>query len=205
MPKFLIENLRLAKLFDNDTINSTYALDTYPHFDKLQEIENLKQGIFMKVLIAVCLAFSILEAQAENFYDHTKTVCKNGNIILTVAGKASLFGSRTIILSKNNQEIINENYSEQYFPYDEHSAQYSIQYPQEYNKIIQIAQKAKPKSVYGEMDFQFRVSDNTILYQTYSSLNPKYGGETNALILEIIPTQEFIIFDINSQCNIKAL
>ncbi len=199
-----MENLKLAKLFDHYTIISTSWLDTYPHFDKLQEIKNLKQGIFMKVLIALCLTFSILEAHAENFYDHTKTVCKNGNMILTVLGKASFFGSRTVSVSKNNQEIINENYSEQYFPYDEHNAQYSLQYPQEFNKIIQVAQKAKPKSVYGEMDFQFRVSDNTIMYQTYSSLNPKYGGETNALILEVVPTQEFIIFDINSQCNISA-
>jgi hypothetical protein len=200
-----MENIKLAKLFEHNTIISTHALDSFPYFDKLRRIINLKLGIFVKVLIAVCLTFSILEAHAENFYDHTKTVCRNEKGTLTVMGKASLFGSRTINLSKNNQEIINENYSEQYFPYDEHSAQYSLQYPQEFNKIIQVAQKAKPKSVYGEMDFQFRVSENTILYQTHSNLNPKYGGETNALILEIVPTQEFIIFDINSQCNIKSL
>jgi hypothetical protein len=159
----------------------------------------------MKNLMALFLSITAFNAYAGNLYDHRMTVCKKGNIELTLKGKASFFGSRSISVLKSGQSILDESYDELNFPYDEHAAEMSILVPAEYNDIRTVATKAKPKSVYGDMDYTFRTSDNAIIFQTYSSLQPKFGGETSAIVLELTQTREFVIFDMDTQCQVSEI
>lgn len=159
----------------------------------------------MKILMVLFFSITASNVYAGNFYDHRITTCKKGNIELSIQGKASFFGSRNITVKKAAQTIIDESYDELNFPYDEHAAEMSILVPAEYNDIRAVAAKAKPKSVYGDMDYTFRTSDSAIVFQTYSSLQPKFGGETSAIVLQLIQTHEFVIFDIDTQCKISGI
>ncbi len=158
----------------------------------------------MKKIIALLLTLSSFNVFAKNFYDYRITNCKNGNYEVLIEGKNSLFGSRNIVVKKAGQVIIDEEYEEAHFPFSDRGGP-SILGQTEYTEILKFGYKLKPKSFNSDMDHEFRVSNNTIVMQTYSALQPAFGGDTPALILQLVPYKTIIPFELNTQCNITKL
>lgn len=166
-----------------------------------EKLINLR-NIIMKKLIIMLMAISSFNVFAENLYDNQITQCKNGNYQLTIEGKTSFFGSRNIVVKKAGQTIIDESYEEMHYPFSDRNGP-SIMGETAYNDIRQYGYKTKPHSFNSDMDYDFRVSDNTIVLQTYSSLQPNFGGDTSSIILQLIPYKTIVSFEIGTQCSIK--
>lgn len=155
-------------------------------------------------MILVLLTFALSLAAMADTYDNQVTVCKKQSIELSLSGKSGLFSPRTLNLRKDGQLILQEKYSVENYDYNEHSAETVLQVPPEFNQIQKVAYKVRPKSVSFDMEWIFRVSENTIVYQTYSSLNPKFGGETSALILLMVRSNQFVVFDMTKDCKVNG-
>ena len=156
----------------------------------------------MSKIIALIIAISSFSAFAENLYDHQITNCQNGNYQITIEGKKSLFGSRNVLVKKSGQVLVDESYEETHFPFTDRGGP-SILGEVQYSEIIKLGYKLKPKSFNSDMDYNFRVSTNTIMLQTYSPLQPNFGGDTSAIILQLIPYKTFVTFELSTQCSIS--
>lgn len=156
----------------------------------------------MKTFLAVTMAFFSLTAFASNLYDNQVTKCQNGAFKLTIEGKQSLFGSRRIVVHKNNQVVLDENYAEKFFPYSDRNGS-SVMGNEEFRSIISYAHKVKPHSIAQDMDYNFRVSNNAIVLQTFSPLQPEFGGDTQSIILELVPYKTLVVFELATQCKIS--
>lgn len=140
---------------------------------------------------------------AKNHYDNLETNCKNKSVELKITSSSGIFfGSRLISVIKGGQLFLEESYTEKLFPYQE---RYGSTYPKEFSNIVSFARKLKPNSVHSEIDYIFRASDEATIFQSYDPLNPAYGGEYPAIFLELKNSREFYVFDIKTQCSIKAL
>jgi hypothetical protein len=155
----------------------------------------------MKTLFATLFVLSSFSTFAANAYDNQVTNCRKGAYKLTIEGKRSLFDSRNIIVTKDNQILVDETYQEKFFPYsDRHGS--SVMGDAQYRDIMSYAYKTRPRSMAQDKDYRFRVSNNTIVLHTYSSLQPEFGGDRQAIILELVPYKTFVVFDLFSQCKI---
>lgn len=151
-------------------------------------------------LVSFVILFSF-NSFAGNLYDKQLTNCQNGAYKLTIQGKHSLFGNRNILVQKDNQTILDENYEELFFPYSDRNGS-SIMGNVQFSNILNYARKIKPKSIVQDMDYTFRASTNANIFQTYSSLQPKFGGDTQSIILELVAYKTFVVFELESQCKI---
>jgi len=73
----------------------------------------------------------------------------------------------------------------------------------QFQNIITYAYKIKPHSIHQDMDYTFRVSTNAIVLQTYSALQPAFGGDTQSIILELPAYKTFVVFELDKQCSIR--
>ena len=156
----------------------------------------------MKTLLITLLSILSWNTYAGNLYDNQTTTCRNGGYQLSIEGKRSLFGSRSIMVKKNNQILVEENYEEMHFPYSDRTGS-SVMGVTQFRNIISYAYKIKPKSITQSMDYTFRVSTNTIVLQTYSALQPAYGGDTPSIILELPAYNTFVVFELGKQCVVR--
>ncbi len=156
----------------------------------------------MRTLLALTISLLAINAHAAD-WDKKIIHCKNNNLELTIKGKASLFDSRNITLVNNGEVVVDESYQAKIYPYSEHNGTHS--YPEEFNEIMQYSYKIRPKSIHVESDQSFRISDNTIVFETFSNVPASSGGETRALIVQIRGTHQFVVFAEETQCGIKYL
>lgn len=156
----------------------------------------------MKILIALFVGLLATQTFAAN-WDKKLIQCKSGNNAITLKGKASLFDSRNIKLVKNGKTIIDESYDAEEYDYLEHAD--TDTYPNEYRDIVIYANKVRPKSSDVGADKLFRVSSNTIVYETFSNVPYAAGGETRALIVQMRGTQQFVVFAEETECKITSL
>lgn len=155
----------------------------------------------MKTLLIIIVSLFSFNVFAKSFFDKQVTNCKNGSYQLTIKGKQSLFDRRNILVKKNNQILINESYEEFFFPYSDIMGSSAMGNAQ-FSPIMNFAYKTKPQSVDQDMDFIFRASTNTVVMQTYSALQPAFGGDTPAIILQLVQYNSFVTFELNSQCTV---
>jgi len=150
-----------------------------------------------KIIIALA-TFLTTQIVFADRYDGVITKCQNNGVVITIEGKDGFFSSREVSLKKNGKLLFKEDYTVEEFPYNEHLSDAYV--PREFNEIQMEAYRIRPLSSTAEQDWYFRVSESVIIHQTYS----KFGRESEALIVQIKNTKDFLEFDMKTSCTFKV-
>ncbi len=159
----------------------------------------------MKAMIALILSVYTFNIFASSYYDNELTKCKKKDITVTIRGATSFFSGRSIAIVKSAITIVDESYKERLYKYDDRLGTYSPRMPEQLDDILSFASKVKPKSVRRGFDYYFRESENTIVYSSFHGVSPAYGGETQALFVQLINSKDIYMFDLATECTIQEL
>jgi hypothetical protein len=153
----------------------------------------------MKRLLVLLGLLVSAHALAANPFDDQITTCNRGSYELHLKGKLSLFDDRTILLKKSGRTLLDENYKLLKMHFFERLRLYGPD-PDEVKPILRYAYRTRPDSItYGD-DHVLGVSRGAIVLKT----RPFFGDlseEPESIIVQLLPGENFLLFDVPSDCR----